>query len=298
MHSDHSDQNDYSDQNNHSDHDDHDDFGGLERDSAQLMGRRRALQVLGGGLGLAGLLAACGTSATTSQSAGTTATTAAGGSATPTSLAAGAVAPPGPVTPEETAGPFPADGSNGPNLLTDGAVVRPDITTSIAPDSGTAEGIATTLQLTVVDAASGDPRPGAAVYVWHCTADGRYSIYEIPDQNYLRGVQVADAAGRVTFTTVFPGCYGGRWPHIHFEVYESLEQADAGRNATTVSQLALPQVDAEAVYTDARYGSSARNLSRLTLTRDLAFADGWESQLATMSGSNDAGYTASLLVRV
>lgn len=280
-------------------HDDHDDFGGLQRDSSQLMDRRRALMLLGGGIGLAGVIAACGTSGTDRQSTGTTATSVGGDGAAPTSLAeSSAAAGPGPAIPAETQGPFPADGSNGPNLLTDGAVVRPDITTSIAPDSGTAEGIATTLQLTIVDAATGNPLPGAAVYVWHCSADGRYSIYEIPDQNFLRGVQSADVAGRVNFTTIFPGCYRGRWPHIHFEIYESLEQANAGRNAAAISQLALPQADCETVYTDARYGSSARNLAQQSLTRDMVFADGWDSQLATVAGSNDAGYTASLLVRV
>ena len=41
----------------------------------------------------------------------------------------------------------------------------------------------------------------------------------VEDQNYLRGVQVADADGVVTFTSIFPACYAGRWPHIHFEVY-------------------------------------------------------------------------------
>ena len=34
----------------------------------------------------------------------------------------------------------------------------------------------------------------------------------------LLGVQVTDANGRVTFTLIVPGCYPGRWPHIHFEV--------------------------------------------------------------------------------
>lgn len=277
------------------DHDDrHDDFGGLRRDTARLMDRRRALAVLGGGVGLAGLLAACGSDVATDGTSSTTIS----GPTTTGRPAAGAVAPPGPAIAEETAGPFPADGTNGPNLLADGAVVRPDITSSIAPFTGNAEGIPATMQLTVVDASTGAPLAGAAVYLWHCTAGGAYSIYEVTDENYLRGVQVADDAGRLAFTTVFPGCYRGRWPHAHFEVYEGIGEANSGRNAIAVSQLALPQADCEAVYTDARYGDSADNLSRLSLTRDGVFADGWESQLATVSGSNDTGYTVSLLVRV
>ena len=47
-------------------------------------------------------------------------------------------------------------------------------------------------------------KPGAAVYLWHCDRDGLYSLYTVPDQNYLRGVQAADASGEVTFTSIFP----------------------------------------------------------------------------------------------
>ena len=270
----------------------HDDFGGLHRDRTALLGRRRALLLLGGA-GVAGLLAGCGTdrsSSVTTTTARDSTTTTAGGTAT--------TAASGTEIPDETQGPFPADGSNGPNVLTDGAVVRADLTTSFGEHQGTAVGVPTTVQLTIVDAATGSPLPGAALYLWQCSAEGRYSIYEIEDQNYLRGVQVADDAGRLSFTTVFPGCYPGRWPHWHFEVYESLDEADAGANAIKTSQIALPQADCEAVYVDDRYGSSATNLSRLSLQTDGIFRDGWTDQLATVAGSLDDGYTASLLVRV
>jgi hypothetical protein len=109
---------------------------------------------------------------------------------------------------------------------------------------------------------------------------------------------VADDAGRIGFTSIFPGCYAGRWPHAHFEVYSSLEEATAGSAAIKTSQLALPQADCETVYADSRYGSSAQNLSRLSLDTDGIFADGLSEQLATVSGSVSEGYTASLLVRV
>jgi protocatechuate 3,4-dioxygenase beta subunit len=220
------------------------------------------------------------------------ATTTAGGATTSDSASAGEEIP------DETAGPFPADGSNGPNVLDDEGIVRPDITSSIGGSTGVAEGMPISFNLSLVDAATGSALPGGVVYLWHCTADGRYSLYEIEDENYLRGVQVADDAGRISFTSVFPGCYAGRWPHAHFEVYSSIEEATAGSAAIKTSQLALPQADCEAVYGDSRYGRSAQNLSRLSLDTDGIFADGWTDQLATMSGSGSAGYTASLLVRV
>ena len=78
--------------------------------------------------------------------------------------------------------------------------------------------------------------------MWHCDRDGEYSLYGqgITEQNYLRGVQVADQDGRVSFTSIFPACYSGRWPHIHFEVFDSLESAVAGEDARLTSQIALP----------------------------------------------------------
>ena len=280
---------------------DHDDFGGLHRDIPHLVERRRALRFIGGA-GLAGLLVACGSdggssaaTSTSTSAAGASSTTAATG-ATTTSIA-GTEASAGAEIPDETAGPFPADGTNGPNVLTDGAVVREDLRTSFGDYSGTADGIETTVQLTIVDADTGSPLPGAAMYLWHCDAPGKYSIYEVEDQNYCRGVGVADDAGRVTFTTIFPGCYSGRWPHMHFEVYDDLDAADSGRNATKTSQLALPEADCAAVYADSRYGDSSANLGRLSLDTDGIFRDGWTDQLATVVDNGDT-YTATLLVRV
>lgn len=66
------------------------------------------------------------------------------------------------------------------------------------------------------DAATGDAAKGAGVYLWHCDRDGNYSLYSqaAANENYLRGAQEADAGGTVTFQSIFPACYSGRWPHI------------------------------------------------------------------------------------
>ena len=76
--------------------------------------------------------------------------------------------------PEETAGPYPGDGSNGPNVLTESGVVRPDITSSFGDASGVAEGVPMTVRLKVYDLNGDDATPlaGAAVYLWHCDRDG------------------------------------------------------------------------------------------------------------------------------
>jgi len=287
--------------------DDHDDMGGLIRDH-QVMGRRSLLTLLGG-LRAAGNKAACGgdavvqlassaTAASPTTSSGVSSSTTPGSVTTTSALAADSSAisaSPGAAIPSETAGPFPADGTNGPNALEDGAVIRRDITTSFGDYSGTAVGTPVSINLTIVDAATGSPIEGAAVYLWHCTAEGRYSIYEESDTNYLRGVQVADSAGRLTFDSIFPGCYRGRWPHCHFEVFNSLSEASTGRSARRVSQLALGEEDCRAVYADSVYGNSLSNLGQLSLSGDMVFRDGWADQLATY---NPSAGSIDLLVRV
>ena len=176
--------------------------------------------------------------------------------------------------PEETAGPYPGDGSNGPNVLTLDGVVRQDIRPSFAGASGTADGVPLTLDLQVVDGGTGDPVPGAAVYVWHCTRDGAYSMYgDIEGENYLRGVQVADADGRLSFTSIFPGAYSGRWPHIHFEVYPDEAEATSAGEPTVTSQIALPQDTCEQVYATDGYDASVTNLARTSLDSDMVFSD-------------------------
>ncbi|MET9813516.1 intradiol ring-cleavage dioxygenase [Streptomyces sp. NPDC006355] len=205
--------------------------------------------------------------------------------------------------PEETAGPFPGDGSNGVNVLKESGVVRSDITKSFGDSAGgTAEGVPLTITLTVVDAASGcgTPKKGAAVYLWHCDREGNYSLYSegVTDENYLRGVQETDDQGRVTFTSVFPGCYSGRWPHVHFEVYGSLADATAATSVTNTSQLAFPKDVCDTVYATDGYDASVRNLSSLSLETDNIFSDGHAQQLATVRGSTGEGYTATLTVPV
>lgn len=204
--------------------------------------------------------------------------------------------------PQETEGPYPGDGTNGPNALTTSGIVRSDIRSSFSvasPATATGTPLTVTLQFLSTTESCGFIE-GLAVYAWHCDAQGRYSLYSqgVTAQNYLRGVQVSDSSGRVTFTTIFPGCYSGRWPHIHFEVFASLADATSGRNAGRISQLALPQAACSTVYAQSSlYPSSANNLNQITLNSDNVFGDdGGVHQLATVTGNNTDGYTAFLEV--
>ncbi len=110
----------------------------------------------------------------------------------------------------------------------------------------------------------------AAVHVWHCDQQGRYSLYSqgAESENYLRGVQAAGTDGIVTFDSIFPACYSGRWPHVHFEVYRSYEQ-------------------------------SVSNLRQVSLDRDMVFSDdGGVHELGTIGGNLSGGLNVQLAVPV
>lgn len=267
---------------------------GAAFDIRTLVSRRGVLSLVGLGVG-AVALAACAPAASSSTSTDSTRTTDdSADSSTSTATADGEI-------PDETAGPYPGDGSNGPDVLEQTGIVRQDIRSSI-DGSATAEGVPLTFEFTVLDMANGDvPFEGVAVYAWHCTAGGEYSMYSsgLEDVTYLRGVQVADADGKVSFTSIFPGCYSGRWPHIHFEVYPDVDSITDSTNAIATSQMAMPEDSSTAVYALSGYDGSSQNLSQITLDSDNVFGDdGGELQLATMSGDATSGYTASLTVRV
>ena len=148
-------------------------------------------------------------------------------------------------------------------MLSQSGVVRADIRSSFGAYSGTAAGVPLTIKLAIQDLANGcAPLAKAAVYVWHCDRDGNYSLYSqaASSQNYLRGVQEAGADGIATFQSIFPACYSGRWPHIHFEVYPNLAAATDDANKIATSQIALPKDTCDAVYATDGYAQSVRNL--------------------------------------
>lgn len=294
-------------------------------------GRRRALRFLSAGsVGLVagGALSACGggsdgssaTNASTSTSTGTTSTTTTGSGTTTTTTTTttatgttttGSSTSSCSVIPEETAGPYPADGSNGLtrnsgsviNVLTQSGVVRQDIRSSFGSASATAQGVPLTIRLKLVNTgASCASLEGFAVYLWHCDRDGNYSLYSsgLTSENYLRGVQVSDANGELSFTSIFPGCYAGRWPHIHFEVYRSLATATSASNDIKTSQLALPDTICRTVYeSDSNYSASIRNFNSITLASDNVFGeDSGALQMATVTGNMTEGYVATLTVGV
>jgi protocatechuate 3,4-dioxygenase beta subunit len=265
--------------------------------AARGVSRRHLLGILGGASLALPLIGCLGGDDDTGSTSGTDADAGTSGTGADGAVASGTCE----TIPSETAGPYPGDGTNGANALTLDGIVRSDIRSSIGSASGVAEGVPLTVRLRIVDVSSGCAAlAGRAVYLWHCDRSGNYSMYSsaIAQENYLRGVQETDADGYVTFTTIFPACYSGRWPHIHFEIYSDLASATNGQNKVAVSQLALPEATCATVFAETGYSASVANLRQVSLSSDNVFSDGAELQLPTMSGSVSDGYTAALQVAI
>lgn len=280
-----------------------------------LVARRRALKWFAGA-GTAALVAGCGGSGTSS---GVSVVTGATATPTPTPTVTPTPTPTPTSTttgsacladPTETAGPYPADGTNTSggstsNVLVSNGVVRSDIRSSFLTTTTVATGVMMTITLTVVNVnATCAPLAGYAVYLWHCDRNGAYSLYSgATMESYLRGVQVTDADGQVTFTTIFPACYSGRWPHMHFEVFSSLSNALGGRFSVLTSQLAMPAATCTSIFADTTlYPTSKNNFAQVSLANDGVFGDNSAAQLVqqtpTVAGSASAGLIATATIGI
>lgn len=291
----------------------------LQTIGRRAMERRRALAFLASA-GTAAVVAGCGGGdGSDSSTVSTSPTTSATPTPSPTSTASPTPSPTASSStagtcvadPTETNGPYPADGTNNSsgatsNVLTASGVVRSDIRSSFISSTTVASGVPLVLTLKLVQVSSGcTPISGAAIYIWMCDQEGRYSLYSAGamTESYLRGVQVTNANGEVTFTMIYPACYSGRWPHIHFEVFTGgLTAASTGRAATLISQLALPAASNVAVFNSSGYSSSLNNYAAISLSSDNVFGDNTSAQLAqmtpTLAGSVSAGYSGSAVIGI
>lgn len=262
-------------QHRHDDHHDHDQ--GFAHDLTVMVGRRRLLALMGG----AGLVSLSGIPAAALECI---------------------------ALPWETNGPYPADGTNTKdgqvvNALTEEGVIREDLRTSFGSLTPTADGLQLDMELTLLNADDCTPLEGYAIYVWHCDATGLYSLYDTTEANYLRGVGIADAEGKVKFTTIFPGCYDGRWPHIHFEVFESVGAAVSGEASVLTAQIAMREEESAALYAaDNRYSNGTRNLGRTTIASDNVFGDNTEEEIAqqlmALTGDPQSGYRGTVSIPI
>ncbi|MDQ6727180.1 MAG: intradiol ring-cleavage dioxygenase [Actinomycetota bacterium] len=250
--------------------------------SSRLTSRRQALAWLGAA-GAAMAAAACGggsgtgqttaaaDGATTSSTAGSTvgSTAAPASTAATTATTAVAVAPATCVlTPEMTEGPY----------YIAGETIRADVTDG-------KPGVPLALTLVVLDATTCSPIPGATVEIWHADAGGVYSGFGsgASSRTFLRGVQIADAGGKVTFKTIYPGWYQGRATHIHLKALVD--------GTTHTSQLFFPEAANSAVYAVAPY--STHTGTRTLNAQDGIFSGGGSMTTLAPTGSPSA-YAAAL----
>lgn len=180
----------------------------------------------------------------------------------------------------------------GPFYVADG-VVRSDVTAG-------EDGVPLTWTITVTDSDGCTPLVGAAVDVWSANALGVYSdeaSQGTTGETFLRGVQITDSDGRVTFRTIFPGWYAGRTNHIHLRVYtggtvSGTTYSYTGATLVYTGQMFFDATINDAIATTAPYSSN-------TTARTLNAADRVYTQQAgsarviTLTGSATDGYTGT-----
>ncbi|WP_066369924.1 intradiol ring-cleavage dioxygenase [Herbidospora mongoliensis] len=229
-----------------------------DHDEGKRVSRRTMIAGVGS-LGLGALLAACGSSGSTSvtTSTGATATItpqAATGDLTALFESSGTCT----LTASTTQGPYYFDADK---IRSDIREDRPGTRLDVA--------------IRVRDSETCEPLKDAVVEIWHCDAGGAYSGAEsasaggpgqgrtpgggggdlVPadDNRYLRGAQVTNAEGIVTFTTIWPGWYRGRTVHIHAMVH-------VGQDRTLTTQVMFDEALNDAVMAAEPYtGRGARD---------------------------------------
>ncbi|RJF80476.1 protocatechuate dioxygenase [Oleomonas cavernae] len=204
--------------------------------------------------------------------------------AAPVLLPGAAVAQAGDVcrlTPQVTEGPF----------YTDPRLVRADMREG-------RPGVPLALRLQVVDARC-QALAKARVDVWHCDALGLYSGYpgqgdgrdiSTVGETFLRATQIAGADGTVQFTTLYPGWYRGRTPHIHFKAF--IDRANV-----LTGQIFFPDALSEAVYSSTAPYSARGSKPDTTNAQDGIARRAGEASVASIKQVSD-GYEAAMVIGI
>ena len=186
--------------------------------------------------------------------------------------------------PTETAGPFPLD------LTANTTFFRSDIRESKT-------GVRLNVKIKVLGEDNCGVMQNVRVNIWHCDKDGLYSGYDTTNNlgqaglTYLRGYQMTDVNGEVSFTSIFPGWYNGRICHIHFQVYVS-------SSYSAISQMTFDVSTKNAIYA-ANSSLYTKGADPMSLASDNIFMDGYSYQMATLTANTvTGGYDAYIEVTV
>jgi protocatechuate 3,4-dioxygenase beta subunit len=193
------------------------------------------------------------------------------------------------------------EGEIGPYFADDSAAgfKRTDLTSNI-DGTDVQDGIPLTLTVTVVDTEKKcAPYVGAQIDIRHCNAEGVYSdiaAENTSSDSYLRGYQLTDAKGVVTFKTIIPGWYSGRTTHIHLRIRSTYSDASSTSDGTNTTQLFFSQTLVDTLATNVSpYDAQGKNPT--TNAGDHVYAqeeDG--ANLLTLVGNNANGYAASVTI--
>ena len=203
-----------------------------------MLTRRQALAGAGS-VTLGALLSACGGGDSGPGGAATVPTTDGATATVETRAPASAAAKADALLEDGAACALEAEQAEGPFYF-DADAIRSDIREDRA-------GVVLRLAVRVREVGSCRPLPDAVVDVWHCDAGGVYSGFDDGEgERFLRGAQMTDAAGVARFTTVYPGWYSGRTPHVHLKVH-------LDRRTVLTTQLYFDEKTSAKVYDRAPY---------------------------------------------
>jgi protocatechuate 3,4-dioxygenase beta subunit len=157
-------------------------------------------------------------------------------------------------------------------------------------------GVAFTITITIQDKNNSCAAlEGAYVDIWHCDKDGYYSEYggtsmqtvDYTAVHFLRGRQVTNSDGQVSFVSIFPGWYQSRATHIHVHIYS------ASSSSLLVTQIGFPESSNSAVVlvNASTANGYTKGMSGYTYNAsDSVFTDSIDNEIATVTGSVADGY--------
>jgi protocatechuate 3,4-dioxygenase beta subunit len=169
---------------------------------------------------------------------------------------------------------------------------------------GTRKGVPLRLAITVIDSATCKPLTGAAVDIWQADATGHYSDEEqegTVGQTWLRGVQLTDGNGLAAFTTIYPGYYAGRAPHIHAKVHiggTNTSTKYSGGHVSHNGQIFFPEGISTKVYATSPYTADTNTRTYRRTDHVYAEQGGSASVLKISGGSISSRLTGKITLAV
>lgn len=165
-------------------------------------------------------------------------------------------------------------------------------------------GVPLSLRITVIDSSTCKPLKGAAVDIWQADATGHYSDKSqegTVGQTWLRGVQLTNANGLVTFKTIYPGFYSGRAPHIHAKIHVGGSHSStkySGGHVSHNGQIFFPEALSTKVYKTSEYLKDTNTRTYRKSDRVYTQQHGSSSVLKVSGGSVASGLTGTITLAV